>query len=259
MLRHAFKSHLIFTYLLYMAPRYRKKPYARRIQRAWRRYRRKRPAYRRRGISSKTGVLTCHQYSSKTMTIPSVSAGTAGQFQGFEETFRLVDVPLANQTAFQRLFKFWRIKGVKLTFSIRYLGNSLAPAGETNPLALMNGTFMSSITLDSNQLAPNTPVWPNVEVAEQAGNLKKRFLNLTNGSGVAVVKLVPRLNNWIRSSPSEATNSVSALSTKGQWISTQSPSTNYMGLKWAYETLQPHSQFDIEVRKAYILEFKGVN
>ena len=46
-----------------------------------------------------------------------------------------------------------------MTFTIRYLGNSLAPAGETNPLALMNGTFMSSITLDSNQLQPNTPLW----------------------------------------------------------------------------------------------------
>ncbi len=241
-----------------MAP-YRKRRAARKIQRNFRRYRKRRGGQMRKGISSKTGILKCYQYDSKTVTIPSVSAGTAGQFQGFEETFRLVDVPLANQTAFQRLFKFWRIKGVKMTFTIRYLGNSLAPAGEINPLALMNGTFMSSITLDSNQLSPNTPVWPNVETAEQAGNLKKKFLNLTNGSATAVVKLVPRLNNWIRASPSEATNSVAALSAPGQWISTQSPSTSYQGLKWAYETLQPHGQFDIEIRKTYYLEFKGVN
>ncbi len=232
---------------------------ARKIQRNFRRrrYRRRRPARAR--ISAKTGTLTCYQYDSNTVTIPSVGAGTPGQFQGFEETFRLVDVPLANQTAFQRIFKFWRIKHVKMTFTIRYLGNSLAPAGETNPLALMNGTFMSSITLDSNQLQPNTPLWPNVETAEQAGNLKKKFLNLTNGQATAVVTLVPRLNNWVRESPGNATNSVSALATKGQWLSTQSPATNYMGLKWAYETLQPHGQFDIEVRKTYLLEFKGVN
>jgi len=233
---------------------------ARRIQRNFRRYRKRKYTRRpRTGISAKTGILKCYQYDSKTVTIPSVAAGTSGQFQGYEETFRLVDVPLANQTAFQRIFKLWRIKGVKMTFTIRYLGNSLAPAGETNPLALMNGTFMSSITLDSNQLAPTTPVWPNVETAEQAGNLRKKFMNLTNGSATAIVKLVPRLNNWVRSSPSESTNSVAALAPAGQWISTQSPSTNYMGLKWAYETLQPHGQFDIEVRKQYYLEFKGVN
>ncbi len=241
-------------------PEYRRRRAARKIQRYYRK-RRRRPRRRgvTRGVSNKTGILQCYQYASKTVTIPSVGAGVQGQFQGFEETYRLVDIPIANQTAFERLFKFWRLKGVKHTFTIRYLGNSLAPAGETNPLALMNGTFMSSITLDSNQFAPTTPVWPNVTVAEQAGNLKKKFLNLTNGSATAVVKLVPRLNNWVRSSPSEATNSVVALTTKGQWLSTQSPSTNYMGLKWAYETLQPHGQFDIEVRTSYCLEFKGVN
>ncbi len=212
-----------------------------------------------RGITSKTGSLTCFQYSSRLELIPSTAAA-GGSFQAFSETFALADINVANLNAFTRLFKFWRIKGVKVTLTPKYIGNTNAPAGEVQPQLQIAGQMMTSITLDSNQLPPTTPVWANIDQAEEAGNLRKKYLSVQTGNRAQmVIKFKPRLNQWVRTDPASAVNATVALGQRGSWLSTGTSDTNYQGLRWAYEVNNPHTGFTIEVRKLYIFEFKGVN
>ncbi len=224
-------------------------------------YRSKRPRrkrrYRKRRVprmpTISTGYLKCIQKFSRTEPIPSA---VGGSFQAFQEVYSLDDVPTANLTAFQRLFKFWKISKIVHTFIPRYIGQG--GSTDPQPQMLIGGNFMSSITLDSNFLAPTTPVWANVDQAEESGNLKKKYLAPQTGQrAVANVTLVPRTNNWIRTDAASL-NSTVALGAK-QWISTQTPGTQLYGLRWAYELLQPHPQFTMEIRTKYFFEFKGLN
>jgi len=231
---------------------YKKKYAARKIQRFFRRRRKYKP---RRGISRATGHLKCIQKFSRTEPIASSGAGS---FTSAQEVYTLDQVPTANLTAFRRLFKFWKIDKVVHTFIPRYIGNTGAPAGEPQPQLLVGGNFMSAITLDSNQLAPTTALWANVDQAEEAGNLKKKYLSPQTGNrAVAHVSLIPRTNNWIRTDAA-STNSTVSLGAK-QWISTSTPGTQLFGLRWAYELLQPHPQITMEVRTKMYFSFKGVN
>lgn len=232
---------------------YKKKAAASRIQRAWRRRRRGRKLYKR--PSRSTGYLACIQKYSRTEPIASSGAGS---FSAFQEVYSLDQVATANLTAFIRLFKFWKISKVVHTFIPRYIGDQGAPAGEPQPQLLIGGNFMSAITLDSNQLAPTTPVWTNIDQAEESGNLKKKYLSPQTGNrAVAYVALRPRTNNWIRTDASSLNSTVS-LGNKG-WISTGTPGTQMYGLRWAYELLQPHPGFTIEIRTKMYFEFKGLN
>ncbi len=236
---------------------YKKKYAARRIQRAFRRhrYKRRRPQRAPRQTVS-TGHLACSQKFSRTEII---AASPGGSFSTSQEVYTLDQVPVANLTAFTRLWKFWKITKVEHTFIPKYIGDAGAPAGEPQPQLLIAGNFMSSITLDSNQLAPTTAPWANVDQAEESGNLRKRYLAVQTGKrAVAKVTLYPRLNNWIRTSADSTANKTVAIGAK-QWISTGSPATQYYGLRWAYELLQPHPGFTIEIRTKMFYEFKGLN
>jgi len=232
---------------------YKKKFAAKRIQRF---YRKKRGRYRRNKQPSRaTGHLKCIQKFSRTEPIASSGAGS---FTSAQEVYTLDQVPTANLTAFRRLFKYWKIDKVVHTFIPRYIGNTGAPAGEPQPQLLVGGNFMSSITLDSNQLAPTTALWVNVDQAEESGNLKKKYLCPQTGQrAVAHVSLVPRTNNWIRTDAASLNSSV-AIGAK-QWISTGTPGTQLYGLRWAYELLQPHPQITMEVRTKMYFSFKGLN
>lgn len=232
--------------MAYYKRRYRK--------RRGRRYRKKR-SHPLRSLRPSTGQLTCFQKYSKIINIPSQTAAT-GSFESGSITFSLNTLAGQNLGNFTRLFKWWRIKGVKVTFTPQYIG-----VGQTNdpmPAALCNGNIMTAITLDSNQLPPTTPDWTSVQQAEESGNLRKRFLNMqTGGRAAHVVKFKPRLNQWVRVDPSTQ-NSVSTLGKSGAWVSTGTPGTTYQGLRFAYETNNPHPSFNIEVRVQVLLDFKGV-
>ncbi len=236
-------------------------PYRRRrtFRRRRRTYKRRAP-YRRkarvaRPISRATGYLACIQKFSR---VEPIASSVNGSFTAAQEVYSLDQVATANLTAFTRLFKFWKISKVVHTFIPRYIGDQGAPAGEPQPQLLIGGNFCSSITLDSNFLAPSTALWTTIDQAEESGNLKKKYLCPQTGSrSAAVVSLVPRTNNWIRTSASND-NSTVALGAK-QWISTGTPGTNLFGLRWCYELLQPHPGLSIEVRTAMHFEFKGIN
>lgn len=237
---------------------YKRKYAARKIQRNFRRYRgRKYARHPHRGISRSTGLLKCIQSFSRLEPIPAQPL-TTGSFTASQEVYSLDQVSTQNLTAFQRLFKFWKIDKVEHTFVLKYLNGTSAPVGETQPQMLIAGNFMSSITLDSNQLAPTTPNWTNVDQAEESGNLKKKYLSPQTGNrAVAKVTLVPRTNNWIRTTASSNNSSV-AIGAK-QFISTQTPGTQLYGLRWAYEVLNSHGSCAIEVRSKLFFTFKGVN
>ncbi len=231
-----------------------KKSAAKKIQRYWRKNRYRKQRAPKQTVS--TGYIKCSQKFSRTELI---SASTGGSFSTSQEVYTLDQVPIANLTAFTRLFKFWKITKVEHTFIPKYIGDAGAPAGEPQPQLLIAGNFMSSITLDSNQLAPTTAPWANVDQAEESGNLKKKYLAVQTGKrSVAKVTLYPRLNNWVRTSADSTANKTVALGAK-QWLSTQSPATQYFGLRWAYELLQAHPSFTIEIRTKMFYEFKGLN
>lgn len=223
-------------------------------------YRSKRRANRRRYKrrvprlpSRPTGYLRCVQKFSRTEPI---AASVAGSFTAAQEVYTLDQVPTANLTAFRRLFKFWKISKIVHTFIPKYIGNGAST--DPMPQLLIAGNFMSAITLDSNQLAPTTALWTNVDQAEEAGNLKKKYLSPQTGNrAVAHVTLVPRTNNWIRTDAASS-NSTVALGAK-QWISTGTPGTQLYGLRWAYEILSAHPGLTIEIRTKYHFEFKGLN
>ncbi len=236
---------------------YHKKRYnaARKVQRNWRNYRRRR--FRRYKPTRSTGQLKCIQTFSRLEPIPAQPL-TTGSFTGSQEVYSLDQVSTQNLTAFTRLFKYWKIDKVVHTFVLKYLNGTSAPVGETQPQMLIAGNFMSSITLDSNQLAPTTPNWTNVDQAEESGNLKKKYLSPQTGNrAVAKVSLVPRTNNWIRTTASSNNSSV-AIGAK-QWLSTGTPGTQLYGLRWAYEILNSHGSCAIEVRTKMYFSFKGVN
>ncbi len=234
---------------------YRKRRAAKTIQRAFRRRRYRKKYARYKKPSRSTGFLSCIQKFSR---VEPIASSGAGSFTAAQELYSLDDVPTANLTAFQRLFKWWKITKIVHTFIPRYIGQTGAPAGEPQPQLLVGGNFMSSITLDSNQLQPTTPAWVNIDQAEESGNLRKKYLCPQTGKrAVAVVSLVPRTNNWIRTTAA-SNNSTVALGAK-QWISTGTPGTQLYGLRWAYELLQPHPQISMEVRTKYYFQFKGLN
>ncbi len=233
---------------------HRRKRAARKIQRNFRRYRRRRYG-RYRPISRSTGHLKCIQSFSRTIGIPS-TINPAGSFETDQEVYSLDQVSTQNLTAFTRLFKYWKIDKVVHTFVPRYTGEGTS--SDPQPQLLIAGTFMSSITLDSNQLVPTTPAWNNVDEAEECGNLKKKYLSPQTGNrATARVTLVPRTNNWIRTTAGSQNNSV-AIGAK-QWLSTGTPGTQLYGLRWAYEIVQPHQALEFEVRTKMYFSFKGVN
>jgi len=234
---------------------YRKARAARKIQRAYRRRRFRRKYRRYKKPSRATGYLKCIQKFSR---VEPIASSGAGSFTAAQEVYSLDQVPTANLTAFTRLFKFWKISKIVHTFIPRYIGQTGAPAGEPQPQLLVGGNFMSSITLDSNQLQPTTAAWTNIDQAEESGNLKKRYLcPQTGGRAAAYVSLIPRTNNWIRTTA--ATNNSTVTIGAKSWISTGTPGTQLFGLRWAYELLQPHPQISMEVRTKYYFEFKGLN
>ena len=233
---------------------YKKKYAARRIQRAWRRRRNFRKGPYRKPTRS-TGILKCIQSFSRTIGIPA-SIAPNGSFEADQEVYSLDQVSTQNLTAFTRLFKYWKIDRVVHTFIPKYIGDGTS--ADPQPQLLISGNFMSSITLDSNQLEPTTTKWANVDQAEESGNLKKKYLSPQTGKrATAVVSLVPRTNNWIRTSAANNNSSV-AIGAK-QWISTGTPGTQLFGLRWAYEILNPHQALEFEIRSKMYFSFKGVN
>ncbi len=235
-------------------PAYRRRTYRRRRKTYKRRAPYRRKARVARPISRGVGHLACIQKFSR---VEPIASSVNGSFTAAQEVYSLDQVATANLTAFTRLFKFFKIDKVVHTFIPRYIGDAGAPAGEPQPQLLIGGNFMSSITLDSNFLAPTTALWTNVDQAEESGNLKKKYLSPQTNRSVARVSLVPRTNNWIRTSASN-NNSTVALGSK-QWISTGTPGTQLFGLRWAYELLQPHPGLSIEIRTSMHFSFKGVN
>ncbi len=236
---------------------YKKKYAAKRIQRAWRRRRYRRRGPYRRYPTRSTGILKCIQSFSRVEPIAAQPLAT-GSFTSSQEVYSLDQVAVANQTAFTRLFKYWKIDKVVHTFIPKYIGDAGLASPDPQPQMLIGGNFMSSITLDSNQLSPTTPNWANIDQAEESGNLKKKFLSPQTGNrAVANVTLVPRTNNWIRTQAS-SNNSTVAIGAK-QWISTGTPGTQLYGLRWAYEVLNQHPGFTMEIRTKMYFSFKGVN
>ncbi len=234
---------------------YRKRNAARKIQRNFRRYRQRR--YRRYRSTRSTGVLKCIQSFSRVEPIAAQPL-PAGSFTAAQEVYSLDQVAVANLTAFTRLFKYWKIDKVVHTFIPKYIGQAGLASPDPQPQMLLGGNFMSSITLDSNVLSPSTPLWANIDQAEESGNLKKKYLSPQTGNrAVAKVMLVPRTNNWIRTA-ANSNNSTVAIGAK-QWISTGTPGTQLYGLRWAYEVLNAHPGFTMEVRTKMYFSFKGVN
>lgn len=154
--------------------------------------------------------------------------------------------------AFQRLFKWYRMLGVKMTFRLVYDGGSTTDTA-TGTLGLTSGTVYTSKCFDVNDL--NSGSWAGQEDAEAESNMSKKYLSLTSGGrATKVVKLRPRLNQLVYT----GTSGVVTLGRKGAWISTDSPSCTYTGLKYGLEIPNPHPDMKLIVHYSYLLQFKGV-
>ncbi len=229
--------------------RRRKRPIKRRRKRVYHKRRYKR--YR----SVSNPILTTVQKFSRLQNIP--AAGGAPTFETGQEIFTLSDC-ISNVGNFTRLFRLYRLLGVKVTFIPIYNGAGVST--DPQPQLLIAGNIMTSITRDSNKMAPTTAPWSQVDQAEQESNLVKKYLTpQTGGRSTHVVKFKPSLNNWVRTSAGSATNSTVTMAQGKPWISTGTPGQEYFGLKWAYEnTSTSHPAFDMEIRFSYIFQFKGV-
>ena len=247
----------------------RKMPFRRRPRRYFRRrrtYRRRAPYRRRRtrvprnSLKVTSGYSKFYQKFSYTEPIPAQPL-SAGSFTAWDQKFSLADIPVANLTAIQRLYRFWRIAQVRITFAPSYIGYDIAssvPTGEQNALALIAGNMMTAIEYDSNQMTPTTPVWPNEDAANEHSNLRKRWLApQTGGRTTHVVKFRPKANNGIRSLASSTTASYTMYPIS-PWVSTASPSTELYGLKMAYQVLNSHPAFDMQIKCQYLIEVRGV-
>lgn len=232
----------------------RKRRAGKKIYRAYKRYKRRKPFLKKQNPINP--VLTTIQ---KTSTVVPIPASNVPTFEGGTLVFRLSDAIL-NVGNFTRLFKFYRLLGVKVTFVPLYRGFTGAPAGEPQPQLLIQGNMMTSITRDSNDLTAGG-VWTQVDQAEQCSNLKKRFLSQqTGGRSTHVVAFKPKLNNWVRTTVASASNATVTIAKGNPWISTGTPGQEYFGLKWGWEIQSNgHPSHDLEVRVSYIWQFKGVN
>lgn len=225
---------------------------AKRIQSNFRRYRRKRRIPRH---PSTDPVLTVTQKDSFIRAIPSSTTPT---FEAGQIIFKLDNLDPAQYGNYTRLFKFYRLLGVKVTFVPQYIGSGTST--DPQPQLLTAGTIGTSITRDSNALAPISPVWANVVQAEGCSNLVKRYLSpQTGGRSTHVVKMKPSLNNWVRTTVNSATGNTVTIQKGRPWISTGTPGQEYYGLRWFWETqANNHPAMDLEVRISYIFQFKGV-
>lgn len=227
----------------------RKHRSARKIQRFFRRRRRGRYKARGSQVSAKTGILTCYQHCNTEQVL---SSTTAGSWTASNVTFSLSNVNALNVQAFQRLFKWFRILGVKATFRVCYSGGSTTDTA-TGTLGLTAGTVYTSKCFDVNDL--NAGSWSSQEDAECESNMSKKYINLTSGGrATKVVKLRPRLNQLVYT----GTSGVVTLGNKGSWISTDSPSCTYTGMKYGLEIPNPHPDMKLLVHYSYLLQFKGV-
>lgn len=226
----------------------------------YRRRRRRAPAWKRRGrvykkkargskVSAKTGILTCYQHCNTEQVLAST---TAGSWTASNVTFALSNVNSLNVQAFQRLFKWFRILGVKATFRVAYSGGSTTDTA-TGTLGLTSGTLYTSKCFDVNDI--NAGSWSSQEDAECESNMSKKYINLMSGGrATKVVKLRPRLNQLVYT----GTSGVVTLGNKGSWISTDSPSCTYTGMKYGLEIPNAHPDMKLIVHYSYILQFKGV-
>lgn len=221
---------------------------ARKIQRVFRR-RRYRKKARGSHVSAKTGILTCYQHSNTEQSIP---ASVAGSWTASNVTFSLSQCNPLNVQAMQRLFKWYRILGIKMTFRIVYSGGSTTDTA-TGTLGLASGTLYTSKCFDVNDI--NAGPWTAETDAECESNMSKKYISLTSGGrATKVVKLRPRLNQLVYTGGS----GVVTLGNKGSWISTDSPSCVYTGIKYGLEIPNAAPDMKLLVHYSYLLQFKGV-
>lgn len=227
---------------------------ARKIQRNYRRYRKRRPRIGRY-MNSRNPTLTVTQKTSDIVAIPS---STVPSFESGQLIFKLNNLDATQYGNYTRLFKFYRLLGVKVTFVPQYIGAGTST--DPMPQLLIAGTIGTSVTRDSNLFTPITPEWPSVATAEACSNLQKRYLAPgTGGRATHTVKMKPVLNNWVRTTTTSATNNTVTIAQGRPWISTQTPGQEYYGLRWFWETQAgPHPALDMEIRVSYIFQFKGV-
>lgn len=239
----------------------RPRRFTRRPRRTYRRrpYRRRRTRVPRNRFS-KNGFSQFQQKWSYTEVIPAQPLST-GSFTAWDTKFTLSDIPIQNLTALTRLYRYWRLTKVHITFQPTYIGYDITtgvPTSEQNAQALISGTFMSAFEPDSNQMTPNLAVWADESQANEHSSLRKKYLSPQTGNrATAKVTLRPRANNFIRSLASSSTGTATLLPIQ-PWISTASPSTELYGLRFAYQVLNAHPAFDLQIKMSYTIQVKGV-
>lgn len=229
-------------------PRYRRRRAARKIQRRFRRYRARKYARPTKQFSAKTGSLTCFQHT--TDTIPISASAAASTFVAGTNSYSLSSLDLAQVNAFQRLFKWYRIKGIKQVFTPVF-----APPVTANPAwaSQQSFTMFSSKCRDSNDLAV---AWADQEEADNESNSRRSYVNMQSAYRPSVtIKMVPRTNDVIF-----ASSGLTALTLNkpNQWISSDNPSVEHAGIKYAFLWEQPNEAMEIQVRTSFLLQFRGV-
>lgn len=222
--------------------------YARKIQRRFRRYRKKRMYRPRKQFSAKTGSLTCFQHT--TDTIPISASSAPSTFVSGTNSYSLSSLDLPQVQAFQRLFKWYRIKGIKQVFTPVYAQTATATPAWASAQSF---TMLSSKCRDSNDLAV---AWADQEEADSESNVRRSYLNMQSAYRPSTtIKMVPRTNDVIF-----ASSGLTALTLNkpNQWISSDNPSVEHAGLKYGFLWEQPNEAMEIQVRTSFLLQFRGV-
>lgn len=197
-------------------------------------FRRKPRRYKRKGLKRRFYRKKNRVFNVKRMTfqadIVPTGASTFGTF-----TFSLGLLP--NNGEFTSMFQHYRINCVVLKFIPQY-NNADTAAATANRLPVMH------MATDYNSIAP----WLSANDAFQYQNLKT-----VRTGGPFSHKIYPRYLTDVFQSVA----SVSALSARRGWISTDAPAVQHYGLKYFLDSGGASSS-TIKVYAKYYLSFKNV-
>lgn len=169
-----------------------------------------------------------------------------------------IDLLGQNLTAFDRLFRYYRIRKVEVFFKPVQIAP--APAGGNNFNGMATSMY-SAIVVNGEDLAT---VWQTEQNAQQNSNVKLRYFGNTLSANKAIYKrtLYPRVNNAIFADVNDPAGFVNPIATQPatkDWLTIkQSGNAMHYGLKvgWAFD--QGNPEMEVHVMCRYELEFKGV-
>jgi hypothetical protein len=211
---------------------------ARKIQRKWRRRRKRYP----RAAGVRTGSLTIRQKEFTSIVLP---AGPCPN--GIYEKINFTIQGMPNLVEFQKLFDQYRINAISYTL----LPCTQDPAYPSN----QSLTFASSIDLDGN----TAPIGSIPEMLQRANCRTTPFSAQGGLTPYKKIFLKPRWSNLLVANQNPQTDAT-GLGNRKQWLSLEFPNVTHHGLDlmWFNADNQLNNEIKINVIITYYMQFRKV-